>query len=115
MIFACPKRKAVSSPLYLLQLLPPIHLPQASQTFSLGCPMHVRRTKGCNSKNGTGRHGPSIQSGLTKLYHFLYVGDTLADYTCTKFEALNLHEARETDGGAKNLKSVLGVPYKLPF
>jgi hypothetical protein len=27
---------------------------------------------------------------------------------CTKFEALSLHEARETDGGTKNVKSVLG-------
>jgi hypothetical protein len=32
---------------------------------------------------------------------------------CTKFEALSLYEARETDGGAKNVKSVLGVPYKI--
>jgi hypothetical protein len=28
-------------------------------------------TKGCNSENGTGRHGTSIQSGSTKLYYFL--------------------------------------------
>jgi hypothetical protein len=28
-------------------------------------------TKGLNSKNGTGRHGTSIQSELTKLSHFL--------------------------------------------
>jgi hypothetical protein len=27
--------------------------------------------KRCNSENGTGRHGTSIQSGLTKLSHFL--------------------------------------------
>jgi hypothetical protein len=27
--------------------------------------------KGCNSENRTGWHGPSIQSGLTKWYHFL--------------------------------------------
>jgi hypothetical protein len=37
--------------------------------------------KGCNSENGTGRHGPSIQSGLTKLYNFLiclrYIGRLL--------------------------------------
>jgi hypothetical protein len=26
---------------------------------------------------------------------------------CTKFEALSLHEARETDGGTKNVKHVL--------
>jgi hypothetical protein len=29
------------------------------------------RTKGCNSKIGTGWHGLSIQSWLTKLYNFL--------------------------------------------
>jgi hypothetical protein len=32
----------------------------------------------------------------------------MVDYTCTKFDALSLHEARETNGGTKNVKNVLG-------
>jgi hypothetical protein len=38
---------------------------------------------------------------------FKYIWDTLADY-CTKFKAISLHEVRETDGGTKNAKIVLG-------
>jgi hypothetical protein len=59
---------------------------------------------------GTGRNGPSIQSGQTKLSHFLiYLRYTvLVDYTCTKFEVLGLHEAAQTDSGTKSVKNVLG-------
>jgi hypothetical protein len=39
---------------------------------------------------------------------FIYVGDTLVDYRWTKFEALSSHKFRETDGGTKTVKSVLG-------
>jgi hypothetical protein len=31
--------------------------------------------------------------GRPKCLIFKYVGDTLVEYTCTKFEALSLHEA----------------------
>jgi hypothetical protein len=30
-----------------------------------------------------------------------------------KFKALGIHESRENGGGARNVKSVLGVPYKI--
>jgi hypothetical protein len=55
---------------------------KSSQDFVTPCIQGVTKVityKGLQSKNGTGRHGPSIQSGMTELAHFFicYVRDTL--------------------------------------
>jgi hypothetical protein len=36
------------------------------------------------------------------------------DFTCTKFEALSLPAARETDGGTKNVKKVCWAEFSAP-
>jgi hypothetical protein len=78
-------------------------------------------------ENGTGRHGPSIKSGLTKLFHFsICLRNTGQTTRVRNLRPLAYIKAQETDGGAKNVKSVLGqeplnqfrgswlgVPYKI--
>jgi hypothetical protein len=46
--------------------------------FRIICNRNSGFASSSNSKHGTGRHGPSIQSGLTKLSHFCLRPDSKA-------------------------------------